>query len=177
MGVFVATLKLSNMWRCRKPRNFAIAKLEGMGMDPVTQANLAREHDVPYWLWRSMMILALRKVHPTEDECAQIGWPNTILLFQLREKLLPERFNVLRNDLNRTFKTYGTERPPVTCKLCNSLCRPNEYSIESLGAHELDSVVKTLVADEFFDGLKDLKHGTTDSKDLSWKRRHLRKKN
>ncbi|KLO11043.1 hypothetical protein SCHPADRAFT_930180 [Schizopora paradoxa] len=128
--VWLSAIKVSDLWNLMKVRAFAVSKLEKSEPDLAVRIELSRTRGIREWFRPIMLQLALRKEPPASREAWKLGWNNTILLFQLREKLCPIRKKIMENamidaekvnatpDYSYTY-SYQSARPH-TCPFCRS---------------------------------------------------------
>lgn len=147
----MAAIKLSRMWHLDRPRHTAIAKLDAMKLDSVTQAELARTCDIDNWLRPAMLKLALQQAPPSESNVKHIGYENAMRLLQLREEIVYERHRVLHALLLKDMEEKRNDPRNMKCRFCGTHFEPDVYCVD-LKEEQIIMMVRTLVAGEFFEG-------------------------
>jgi len=115
--VWLSAIKVSDLWHLARVRSFAISKLEQSETELATRMELARTHGIHEWFRPTMLSFALRKKVPVKREAEQIGWENTILLFQLREKLCPLRKRIMQTTMVSA-QNVNANSIAFTCPFC-----------------------------------------------------------
>lgn len=113
--MWLSAIKVSDLWNLSKVRAFAISKLEQSEPDLAARIELSRTRGIREWFRPSILQLALRKKLPGKREARQMGWDNTILLCQLREKLCPLRKKIMENAMVDAETSRAS-----TCPFCRS---------------------------------------------------------
>lgn len=115
--VWLSAIKVADLWHLTRVRSFALSKLEQSETDLGTRIELSRTHNIHEWFRPTMLKLALRKKAPVKREAEQIGWENTVLLFQLRERLCPLR----RSTMEKAMMSASNGQPDeYTCPFCRA---------------------------------------------------------
>ncbi|KLO11042.1 hypothetical protein SCHPADRAFT_891892 [Schizopora paradoxa] len=127
--MWLSAIKVSDLWNLTKVRAFAVSKLEQSEPDLAARIELSRTRGIREWFRPTMLQLALRKKAPNKREASKLGWDNTTLLFQLREKLCPLRKKIMENAMIEAekldaisdhYQKHSSSARPHPCPFCRA---------------------------------------------------------